>query len=378
MSCVQSSHPILGREMQTRLTESMPPPFGARLLPEGVCSAAIEWGQVGNYLSAQGLELSPEFTPRQFEGGLANINILLRIDNMWAVLRRPPEGPIPKGAHDMAREHRVLHGLAPVFSLAPSSLHFCGDPCVAGAPFQILEYREGRLVKGDRLAPLPATSETARSVSVMLIETLIAVQSIDPDAAGLGDLGRPDGFLARTAAGWIQRGEAILEGTLPAAATEVARWLTSTTPREAERPTLLHNDFKLDNLLLHADRIEPVALLDWDMATRGDPLYDLASLLGYWTEPDDPKCMHALRQMPAASPGFLKRSEAIELYARLSGRDMDRFLYPRVLAMFRQAVVFHQLRALGRTNARLADQLAEIDPDELFVFALDIMNGKAV
>lgn len=354
-----------------------PPPPEAKLLPAGQCAAAIDWTRVADHLDARGHSFDRNFAPRQFEGGLANVNVLVRVDGLFAVLRRPPEGPIPKGAHDMAREHRVLHGLSPVLPLAPRSLHYCDDPAVAGAPFQILEYRAGRLVKGDRMDPLPDSPEVGAAVSRMLVETLVRVQSVDLDAAGLADLGRPDGFLARTAAGWMRRAEAICGDDLCTAARETADWLSRTTPRESESPTLLHNDFKLDNLLLHPERIEPVALLDWDMATRGDPLYDLASLLGYWAEPGDPECMHRLRQMPSARAGFLTRTEACELYARLSGRPLDEFLYPRVLAMFRQGVVFHQLRALGHNNARLAEHLAGIDPDDLFAFALDLAKGRA-
>ena len=351
-------------------------PPEANLLEPGQGSASIDWDRVAAHLAGHGIEMDRQFLPRQFAGGLANVNMLVRANGGWAVLRRPPEGPIPKGAHDMAREHTVLSRLAPLLPLAPKSLHFCDDPEVAGAPFQLLEYRSGRLVRGDRIDPLPDTPDVAEAVSRMLIRTLAEVHAVDVEQAGLGDLGRPEGFLGRTAAGWIARAEAALEGRLPDAARQAADWLKATPAPESSRPVLIHNDFKLDNLLLHPERIEPVALLDWDMATRGDPLYDLACLLSYWTEQGDPQCLQVLRQMPSARPGFLSRMEAAALYAEISGCSLVHFRFHRVLAMFRLAVVFHQLRSLAARNPRLEAGIAGIDPDAFFGVSLDIANAR--
>jgi aminoglycoside phosphotransferase (APT) family kinase protein len=282
---------------------------------------------------------------------------------------------LPKGAHDMAREHRVLHALAPVLPLAPRSLHFCGDAEIAGAPFQILEYRAGRAVRGSSLDPLPDTPETGTALSVLMTDTLARIHAVDPAASGLGDLGRPEGFLTRTAKGWIARAEAICGEALSTAGREVAAWLEAQTPREAQ-PVLLHNDIKLDNMLLHPDRIEVAAVLDWDMATRGDPFFDLATLLSYWTEAGDPPCMTALDQLPTARAGFMTREQAAQDYAARTGRSLAGFEFSRVLAVYKTAVVFHQLRVIQAGNAAFAARYAALDPDDLFVFALDIARGK--
>lgn len=359
------------------MAEPIALPPTASLLSIEDSAVSFDWARVAARLAAEGLRFDRDFTPRRFAGGLANINMLVRIDDRFAVFRRPPDGPLPKGAHDMAREHRVLSALSPVLSLAPRSLIFCDDAEVAGAPFQILEYRDGRLIRGEELAPLAETPETGRALSDMLIETLAQVHAVDPIEAGLGDLGRPEGFLARTAKGWIARAEAVLDGRLPAAAREVADWLRANPGVESDRPVLIHNDFKLDNLLLAPDAIRPIALLDWDMATRGDALHDLASLLSYWAEPDDPPAMHRLRQMPTAKPGFLSRAEAAEAYAKRTGRSLDGFHVHRVVACFRLAVVFHQLRALAAGNPRMEARLAGLDPDDLFAFARDVALGKS-
>ncbi|MFC4595731.1 phosphotransferase family protein [Sphingobium tyrosinilyticum] len=350
-------------------------PAGAVLRSLEESAVSFDWDNVASYLAGHGLILDLSEPPRRFAGGLANINMLLRIDGGYAVFRRPPDGPLPKGAHDMKREHRVLHGLAPVLPLAPRSLHFCEDGSVAGAPFQILEYRGGRSVRGSDIAPLPDTAETGATLSRLLIDTLSQIHAVDTDAAGLGDLGRPEGFLARTISGWIARGDAILKGQMCAAGREVADWMQAQPAPDAD-PVLLHNDFKLDNVLLKPDVIAPEVVLDWDMATHGDPLVDLATLLSYWTEPGDPQCMIALDQMPTARSGFLSREDAANAYAASSGRSLDNFRLHRVLAIFRLAVVFHQLAALKVNNPAATPQQAALNPDDLFIFALDVARGK--
>lgn len=355
----------------------VPPPAGVALrsLAE---SRELDWGAVAAHLAGHGLRLDPAFTPRQFAGGLANLNFLLRIDDAWAVLRRPPDGPLPPGAHDMAREHRILSTLWRALPLAPRSLHLCTDAGIAGAPFQLLEFRQGIAVRGDSLSPLPATRETGAALSALLVETLAAIHAVDPAAVGLADLGRPAGFFARTAAGWIGRAERVAPGGLSPAARALADWLAAAEVRDAERPTLLHNDFKLDNVLIDPATRAPVAVVDWDMGTRGDPLFDLATLLSYWTEPGDPASMHELAQMPTAHAGFLTRAEAADAYARATGRDLSGLKPYRVLTMLKLGVVFHQLHALHRAGKTADPRYAGFGAlaEALFDFTLDIVNDK--
>lgn len=353
-----------------------PPPGVALRSPEE--GRVLDWDAIAIHLAGHGIVLDRAFAPRQFAGGLANLNFLVRVEDAWAVLRRPPDGPLPRGAHDMAREHRILSNLWRELPLAPRSLHLCADAKVAGAPFQILEFRNGIALRGDSLAPFPATAQTGAGVSRMLVETLAAIHAVDPARVGLGDLGRPAGFFARTAAGWIGRAERAAKGALSPGARAVAAWLAAVAVADAAAPTLLHNDFKLDNLLLDPATRTPVAVVDWDMGTRGDPLFDLATLLSYWTEPGDPPCMHQLAQMPTAHPGFLTRAEAAQAYSRATGRDLSQLKPYRVLTMLKLGVVFQQLHArhlAGETaDPRYAGfgQLAEA----LFDFTLDIVNDK--
>ena len=356
-------------------TSILPAP-DAQLRSRADSGVSFDWGRVARHLAEHGFLLDLSEDPRRLSGGLANINMLVKINGEFAVFRRPPDGPLPKGAHDMAREHRVLSRLAPVTRLAPRSLHFCADPQIAGAPFQILEFRLGFTLRGVELAPLPDDPQTCAALSSLVLGTLAEIHSIDAEAAGLGDLGRPAGFLARTAAGWLARAEAVANGKLSTAARQVAEWLQRHPGRETDRPVLLHNDFKLDNILLREHPLAPEAVLDWDMATRGDPLVDLATLLSYWTEAADPPCMQNLKQMPTARPGFPSREAAAQAYAALTGRSLDAFIVPRVLAIFRLAVVFHQLNALRRDAAAQGAASGQLDPDELYVFALDVARGQ--
>ncbi len=353
------------------------PPAGVALRPlaEG---RSLDWNAIAGHLAAHGLAFDRAFTPRQFAGGLANLNFLVRVNQRWAVLRRPPDGPLPPGAHDMGREHRILSRLWQALPLAPRSLHLCTDADVCGAPFQVMEFRAGTAVRGDSLAPLAETPETGAALSDMLVETLAAIHAVDPERVGLGDLGRPAGFFARTAGGWIDRAERVAGGALSPAARAVAHWLGAAEVEDARAPTLLHNDFKLDNVLLDPKTHAPVAVVDWDMGTRGDPLFDLATLLSYWTEPSDPPCMHELAQMPTARPGFLTRAGVADAYARATGRDLAQLKPYRVLTMLKLGVVFHQLHARHRAGETADPRYAAFGDlaEALFDFTLDIVNDK--
>lgn len=353
------------------------PPAGVALRSAAE-SRVLDWPGIGRHLAAHGISLDPTFVPRQFTGGLANLNFLVRVSDGWAVLRRPPDGPLPPGAHDMAREHRILSHLWRELPLAPRSLHLCADASVAGAPFQLMEFRAGIALRGDSLTPFPATAATGADLSHKLVETLAAIHAVDPARIGLSDLGRPAGFFARTAAGWIGRAERVAQGALSPAARAVAGWLAAAEVRDATAPTLLHNDFKLDNVLLDPATRAPVAVVDWDMGTRGDPLFDLATLLSYWTEAGDPPCMHELAQMPTARPGFLTRAEAADAYARATGRDLSQLKVYRVLTMLKLGVVFHQLHARHLAGETADPRYAGFGTlaEALFDFTLDIINDK--
>ncbi len=277
---------------------------------------------MARYLASRGIELGPG-PPRQFAGGYGNLNYLIEIDGTPAVLRRPPAGPLPYGANDMAREYRILSSLWREYPLAPRAMLFCDEASVLGAPFQIIEYRPGTVIR-DTLPPdLAGRPEVGMLLSRHLVESLAALHAVDPAQVGLETLGRPAGFLARTLDGWAARSVAVADLINPLALSEVVDWLRRRVPADTPA-SLVHSDFKLDNMILAPETLAPAAVIDWDMGTRGDPLWDLAVMLSYWVEPEDPACLHRVRQMPTAQPGFWRRSEVLAAYLRLSCRTVGR------------------------------------------------------
>jgi len=353
-----------------------------RLCPEGerarVDVQALRW-----HLEASGLHLGRGQDPLQLKGGLANLNFLIDVDGQWAVLRIAPHGPLPPGAHDRAREHRVLSRLPDAYPLAPRSLHLCEDPSVLGAPFQILEFRAGRSVVGVDMTPMADIVAPGQVLTEAMIDLLAGLHAVDAESLGLEALGRPNGFISRGIAGWTKRGIAAAgtSGCLTLVG-EIGAWLEARADRAPKNPpTLLHCDFKLDNIVFAHDSARPVALLDWDMCTRGEPLFDVATLLSYWTEPGDPDCMHRLAQMPTAAHGFPSRAEVLDNYIARTGRNRDGFAVLRVLGLLKLGVVFLQLHARWREgamgeNAR-ANDFAALG-EEILAFARDVASEKYV
>ena len=319
------------------MTASATPP----LVPEHQ-QVPQDWPRLARHLAAHGMNLDSAVPPVQFAGGYGNLNYRLVVDGRPVVLRRPPPGPAPAGAHDMIREGRILTGLAPLLELVPRCLHSCESQDVLGAPFIMMEYRAGVVIR-DRL---PAAHAALADVGARLTDTLVSVLArlhrIEPEQAGLATLGRPENFLERTARGWARRAEQAWDGSPPPLAHDLPARI------ERHRPgpytaVLLHNDYKLDNLILDPDTLAPRALIDWDLGTRGSALWDLAVLLSYWSQPDDPAALRTLGQMPTASGGFPSRTEVAALYAEETGRDLSELHLWRAVAQFRLAVVFRQI-----------------------------------
>ncbi len=351
----------------------MPPLADAHQFRSAADSHPIDRAVLARYLERNGLHLDDDVEILQFATGLANINYRLSIAGRLVVLRRPPDGELPPGAHDMRREHRVLARLHQALALAPQGLHLCEDTSVIGVPFQIIEYRPGLIIKGGASPHLDGKPDVCADLARMLVETLAAIHAVDVTAVGLEDFGRPEGFIARTIAGWRSRA-----GRLePSRATmhlvsEIGDWLTAQRIVD-RRPTLLHSDFKLDNVILDPETLAPRAIVDWDMATRGDPLFDLATLLSYWTQAEDPECMHRLDQMPTAMSGFPTRNEIVAMYAEATGIDVSDIPALRVLAIYKLAVVFLQLFALYGTGADARPLYAGFDRlgEDILLFAKD-------
>ncbi|MEO8713827.1 MAG: phosphotransferase family protein, partial [Acetobacteraceae bacterium] len=265
-----------------------------------------------------------------------------------------------------------------VLAVAPRSRFLCTDPAVIGAPFQILEYRAGLVIREDLPPALKGRPEVGARLSRVLLETLASIHAVDTAAIGLDDLGRPAGFLARAVIGWRKRGEAAKEDGTAALHADLGAWLDRHIVADGP-PALLHNDFKLNNMILDPRDLAAVAVVDWDQGTRGDPLFDFATLLSYWVEPDDPPAMHDMAQMPAAEPGFLTRRQAVDAYAAISAHAMDGFLFHRVLAMYKLGVIFLQLGHRFRTGATTEPRYAPLSAigTGILEFAHEIAQRRA-
>ena len=344
--------------------------------------SGLDWPRLDTYLSSRGHSLDKSVRPRRFSAGYGNMNFLLKIDGEEVVLRRPPLGPVPPGANDMAREFRILSHVHDALPLVPQAKLFCDDPEIIGARFLVMEYRPG-LVIGDEI-PSDILEKWTNPTSIgkhlggKIINVLAELHAVDVDACGLGDLGRPEGFIARTLRGWSKRAHLSWVASTPAKLDELVEWLNAHPPTKSNAASLIHNDFKLDNIILDPITLSPRTLIDWDMGTLGDPQYDLAVLLSYWSEATDPEAMHQLRQMPTSGHGFPTREEAAELYAKASRKELHDFTFYRVLATLRLAVVFQQLYRRYETGGTDDTKFANFDNLALGLlgFGMDIARGR--
>lgn len=308
------------------------------------------------YLEEQ-LELTGRLTIQQFPSGFSNLTYLLELDGRELVLRRPPFGAKVKSGHDMSREFKVLRGLAPVYPKAPKPLLFCGDEDVIGSPFYVMNRVRGVILRGSS-KPLAPTQ--TRRVAEALVAALAELHAVDYQAAGLAELGKPAGYAARQVSGWTRRFEHAQTHDLPLM-DEVAAWLAKELP-PASGPSLIHNDFKYDNVVLNPDNLADItAVLDWEMCTLGDPLLDLGTSLGYWVQADDPEPMRALGLSPTFWPGNPSRAELVNMYQESSGRDVARPVWYYVYGLFKVAVIVQQIYARYRAGSTKDIRFSKLD-----------------
>lgn len=316
--------------------------------------------RVASYLHACLPELfdSKEIAFDQFPGGAANLTYrAVAGSGEEYVLRRAPLGKVAAGGHDMEREHRVLSRLWHAYPLAPRSFHFCDDPTVMGKPFFVMERRHGSVVRTTWPDSIAGTS-TRTKVAHSLVDALADLHAVDPDSVGLGDLGRPVGFVDRQIAGWTDRWFAA--ATRPLANMEAVAQLLGAAVPEPQRVAVLHNDYKLDNAMVGDDG-SLVAVFDWDMATLGDPLVDVGTLLAYWAQPDDPT--YAVFGTQAVAIGeVVPKQEVRERYAGRTGLDLSAIDYYEALALFRIAVIIEQIFARYKAGQTSDERFARFEP----------------
>jgi aminoglycoside phosphotransferase (APT) family kinase protein len=327
------------------------------------------------YLRERLPEVDGALEVRQFGGGHANLTYLIRFGAREWVLRRPPLGPVPPSAHDMRREHRVLSTLYRGFPQAPRSYLLCTDHAIIGADFFVMERRHGIVIRVDVPEPWRSQSGVLRGVGETLIDDLAALHAIEPASVGLGDLGNPEGYLERQLTRWIERWYNALTPDVGPGEPLIG-WVRQSMPAP-RRTVLLHNDYKLDNTLRDADDpARTVAILDWDMCTRGEALMDLGELLALWVERTEPP-VDRLGRMPTWREGFPTRREAAERYALRSGADLSDLRWYVVFNVFRYAVILQQIYlrySRGQTHdERFADFGERINA--LMAHGLDLIES---
>jgi aminoglycoside phosphotransferase (APT) family kinase protein len=280
----------------------------------------------------------------QFPQGFSNLTYLVRFGGDEYVLRRPPFGNTVKSAHDMGREFNVLSKLSPVYELAPKPIAYCTDEAVLGAPFYVMERRRGVILRRKLPKDLQLAPDTFRRLGIAFIDNLARLHALDYRAAGLSDLGKPEGYVERQVNGWIGRYEKAKTDEWPEM-DAVARWLVENRPAESGA-SLIHNDYKFDNVVLDAnDLTKIIGVLDWEMCTLGDPLMDLGCTLAYWIQADDTEALKYFVPGPTFLPGNLTRQELLERYAETSGRDLGSVLFYYCYGLYKLAVIIQQIYA---------------------------------
>jgi len=281
---------------------------------------------------------------RQFSGGVSNLTYLLRYPEGDLILRRPPKGTHHKGAHDMAREHRIQSALGRVLPYVPRTVALCEDPSVIGTPCYVMRRIEGPIPRKELPRGLELTGDQVAVLCRNVVDLLADLHGVDVAASGLADLGKGPGYVRRQVEGWTERYRRARTWNV-GSFERVMRWLEENQP--ADRPhTLVHNDFRFDNVVLDpADPTRPIGLLDWELATVGDPLMDLAGSLGYWVQADDDRLLQAFRRQPTHLPGMITREQVVAHYAERTGlRITNReWAWHEVFGLFRVAVIAQQV-----------------------------------
>ena len=285
---------------------------------------------------------------RQFPAGFSNLTFQLSTATGAYVLRRPPHGVASGIAHNMGREHDLLTALYASGIAVPRPLARCDDAQVIGAPFYVMEYVDGVILRGAQPGELPRDAAAAKAtltrLSQTFVSTLVQLHAVDATSEALSTLGRPEGYVRRQVEGWTKRWVASRLDDV-GSLDRVAAWLASHQPPDGAA-TLIHNDFKFDNLVLDRNDLSRVAaILDWEMATIGDPLMDLGTSLAYWVERDDPPIFRALGLGVTALPGSMSRTDLVHAYSVASGRDVRDVAFYYAFGLFKVAVIAQQIFA---------------------------------
>ena len=304
---------------------------------------ALDWAALDRCLKRKLEDLSGEPRTSQYPNGNSNLTYRLEYPDRDLVVRRPPFGTKAKSAHSMMREFRVMSALKPLYPAVPTTLFHSDDETVIGSEFYVMERVEGELVGIAIPQHWGFDQSDTRRFCVAFWDKLIELHQVDFEAAGLADFGRPQGYISRQIEGWNDRYQRSRTADVDEFA-DVQQWLAESQPETETRASIIHGDFRIDNVMVDPrDHFRIVALLDWEISALGDPLMDLGNALAYWVQEDDPEFLRALKMHPSDAPGMLRREEILALYQDRTGLDTDNFDFYRVYGYFRNAVILQQI-----------------------------------
>lgn len=286
-------------------------------------------------------DVQSELTVGQFSNGFSNLTYLLNIEDTEYVLRRPPFAA-PKRGHDMGREYKVISNLNKVFDKVPKAFAYTEEVNIIGAPFYIMSKVDGAVLTAKEANKRQVTPNEFKTISNTWLNTFVAFHTIDYRAAGLEDLGRPEGYVERQVTNWSKQYLVAATDDVPAS-EKVMAWIQDNQPKHYDH-TIIHNDFKYDNVVFKDDSWNEIAaILDWEMCTLGDPLMDLGTSLGYWTTATDPDIMKQGLQSPTVLEGNPSRTEIVQQYALKSGRNINNLTFYYAYGLFKIAVIAQQI-----------------------------------
>ena len=302
----------------------------------------LDWAALDRHLKKFIPNLCGNPLVSQFTGGNSNLTYRLEYDNDDLVVRRPPFGTRAKSAHSMIREYRIMSQLKAVFPSVPETLHYSDDESVIGSEFYVMRKVDGQLIKETLPPAWNFTARDSRRFCTLFWEKLIELHKVDYTAAGLGDFGKPVGYAERQIAGWNRRFERVITPDVDHFSS-VRQWLEGRIPPASGRHSILHGDYRIDNVILAQDDSHDIlAVLDWEICALGDPLMDLGSALAYWMQADDPVELRSLLMQPSDAPGMLTRQEILDLYRDRTGLDTSDFAFYQVYGYWRVAVILQQ------------------------------------
>jgi aminoglycoside phosphotransferase (APT) family kinase protein len=333
-------------------------------MTEWPAGEGLNWLRLEQYLRQHLSEVDGAFDVSQFSGGKANLTYQVSFGERRYVVRRPPFGTLPPGAHDMSREYRALSGLWQSYDRAARTYLLCEDPDILGATFFVMDYRAGVGV-WDKVPPeLQVGADVGRRLGFAVVDALADLHRVDPVSCGLENLGRPDGFVSRQVSGWAKRWSLVAQED--STAMNAAAELLERTQPHSDLAVILHNDLKPDNCQFQVGKPDRVySIFDWDMATLGDPLIDLGTLLNYWPDLSDTPTDRSAYLDGLEIIGLPSRREVVERYADRTGIDTSAIAWYEAFACWKSAVVTRQLEArylAGQSDNSLATTQARQIP----------------